>query len=431
MTDHLGILLAILILIRFKYLKNLKKKRILFVTPVIPIPINRGSAHRTDQMIRALLDNGFRVKLLVLNQSEEKTTSTDLKNRLEKHYSTANLVVDVRRHPNYSKKKKWTSKIEAIERVFDKLFYRDALINNRSALPGNFEKLIRKEFETGSYDYAWFNYMKVKPSGLNNKNTRIVIDMHDMQSARIKLDVLPEIGSMRQKKYFSTFFNSEKKELQNCDIAISISPVETEAIKMTYKPLASLVTLKATDDIRRNLDSRYKFDIAFIGSNSAPNADGLVWFIQEVLPLVVEENPRVKFLIQGNVNRNKAVKEAIANSICKSAVTQQGFVESLESIYRESRIIICPIRYGTGMKIKVVEAMAYGKAIVGTPAAFEGIDYPSCDIAEINPHEFSLKISECIKNEAIFRKRIEISKKCFDESHSYSSLVKNISSVFL
>ena len=258
----------------------------MFVSPVISYPINRGSAHRTDQMIRALLDNDCKITLLLLNQSEEKTTSIDLKKRLEGYYNNANLSVEVRKHPNFNKPKDkvgiWRRKLK---NWWEKILYRDALINSDAGLPKNFKKLIQQYFDSGAYDYAWFNYMKIKPSGLKSKNTKIIVDMHDMQVTRIKADVLPEISSVRRNKYLATFTASEKKELDNCDIAISISPVETESIQQVYQPkTAQVVTLKATDDVRFVGAHQHQFDLAFIGSNSNPNVDGLLWFIDEVFP---------------------------------------------------------------------------------------------------------------------------------------------------
>ena len=126
-------------------------------------------------MIRALLDLGNRVTLLLLNQSEEKTTSAELKARLEKHYGCINLNVEVRRHPNYVKKEStFFSRLDTkfkISHHYNELTYHDALINNEKMLPGNFKKTIMSNLGSGEYDFAWFNYMKVKPSNLKKSKT--------------------------------------------------------------------------------------------------------------------------------------------------------------------------------------------------------------------------------------------------------------------
>jgi len=376
-------------------------------------------------MIRALLDSGHRVTLLILNQSEEKTTSNDLKLRLEAHYQNINLSVEVRRHPNYIKKEDTffnrMDKKYKILHHYSEITYHDALINNEKMLPGNFKKMVMNSLNSNEFDFAWFNYMKVKPSNLKTK-TKIIVDMHDMQSARVEVDVLPEIRPSRRKKYLKKFIASELKEINNCDIAVSISPVETDSIQRVYKPKAKLVTLKATDDPKFVLSSKFKHDITFIGSNSSPNVDGLFWFITEVLPVVFSKNTRAKFLIQGNINRNRKIKEAIGKSNFAHRVTQQGFVESLTPIYEASKVVVCPIRYGTGMKIKVVEGMAYGKALVGTPIAFEGVDISHGLICESEPENFAEAVLNLLSDDQARVAAQKVSQITFSEQHSYSAL---------
>jgi glycosyltransferase involved in cell wall biosynthesis len=385
-------------------------------------------------MIRALLDCGHRVTLLILNQSEEKTSSNDLKMRLETHYQNINLSVSVRRHPNYVKKEntffnRLDSKYKILQH-FSELTYHDALINNSRMLPDNFKKIIMSSLNSNEFDFAWFNYMKVKPSNLKT-NTKIIVDMHDMQSARVEVDVLPELRPSRRKKYLKKFIASELKEINNCDIAVSISPAETDSIQEIYKPKAKLVTLKATDDPRFVLSSKFKYDITFIGSNSAPNVDGLAWFITDVLPVILSKNTRAKFLIQGNINRNRKIKEAIAKSSFPHRIIQQGFVESLTPIYESSRVIVCPIRYGTGMKIKVVEGMAYGKALVGTPVAFEGIDISHGLICESEPESFAYAVLKLLENDAARSAAQKVSQLTFSEQHSYTALTAEIEKMLL
>jgi glycosyltransferase involved in cell wall biosynthesis len=410
--------------------EGLVKKKLLFVTPVIPVPINRGSAHRTDQVIRALLDAGIQIKLLVLNQSEEKTTSVALKKRLEAHYANANLTVEVRRHPNYGKAisslGSVSKKLSFLRRKFDRLTYRDALINNVTALPGNFEKLICSNLASCRYDFAWFNYMKVLPRALPKTRSKIIVDMHDMQSTRIKSDVLPTLEAKRRAKYLDVFMRSEKSGLDACDVAISISSVETDAIRATYSPKSQVVTLNASDDAKLFYTGNFEHDIAFVGSNSAPNVDGLLWFINEVFPLIVQAHPTVSFLIQGNVNRNKLIKSAVHDSMFKSNIKQQGFVEIIDDVYKASRLIVCPIRYGTGMKIKVVEALAYGKALVGTPAALEGIDTSYGLACEMSAAKFANASTVLIKQNTARLEAEECSRKTFEAGHSYSALKNEI-----
>lgn len=52
-----------------------------------------------------------------------------------------------------------------------------------------------------------------------------------------------------------------------------------------------------------------------------------------------------------------------------------GFIENLQTFYSEANAVVMPIKIGTGMKVKVAEALMFGKSIIGTPIAFEGYEF--------------------------------------------------------
>lgn len=407
-------------------LRVTKKKRVLFVTPVIPFPINRGSAQRTDQMIRALLANEMRVKLLVLNQSEAGVPSVKIKERLQKHYNTTNLIVEVRKHPKFTKPTSWKNKIRRYsynlgQRV-DRLTGRNALINNRHDLPQSFEASIHKELEVDRYDIAWFNYMKVKPTQLRSNGAKVVVDMHDHQAARVENDVLPALKPSRRQSFLQTFMASEKAALDSVDVAISISPVETEQLMAAYQPSTTVITIPATDDPRFVSAVEPKFDLAFIGSNSDPNVDGISWFVTSVFPRVVASLKDVRLLIQGNVTRNSKLKKAIAESGHASSITVQGYVEKISAVYACTKLVICPIRYGTGMKIKVIEAMSHAKAMIATGIALEGIERDFGLSSYDNAEEFSDACVAALASADARTRLEEISRRTFLAHYSHAHL---------
>ena len=101
----------------------------------------------------------------------------------------------------------------------------------------------------------------------------------------------------------------------------------------------------------------------FVGSDFFANIQGITWFVQEVMPYV-----EGKLFIVGQ-GMEKAVSHLISDR-----VQVIGYVQSLKEWYAKVDIVVCPLFLGSGMKTKTAEAMMYGKAIVGTPEAFEGYD---------------------------------------------------------
>lgn len=109
----------------------------------------------------------------------------------------------------------------------------------------------------------------------------------------------------------------------------------------------------------------------FVGSDFFPNVEGIEWFVTQVAPHI-DYDVRVV----GSCCKNPA----LAGLPLPGNVYLEGFVDDLSAYYRGAAFVVAPIFSGSGMKTKTVEAMSYGKTIVGTDEAFVGID---CDYARI------------------------------------------------
>jgi glycosyltransferase involved in cell wall biosynthesis len=99
-----------------------------------------------------------------------------------------------------------------------------------------------------------------------------------------------------------------------------------------------------------------------------PNGDGANYVLDEVWPKIAASDPAVEVWFAG------ANPQFIAwHAKPPERVHFLGFVDSLVPLYRDARVVICPIRYGGGTRVKLVEAAAWGKAIVTTTLGAEGL----------------------------------------------------------
>ncbi|MEH6580753.1 MAG: glycosyltransferase [Halioglobus sp.] len=111
--------------------------------------------------------------------------------------------------------------------------------------------------------------------------------------------------------------------------------------------------------------------VGFLGWE--PNVQGLLWFIERVWPSLVQRHPDLRFDIVGK-NPDQRLQAAAA---CWEGISLKGFVPDLQDIYRDSRVSVAPLLFGSGMKVKVLDAMARGMPIVTTSVGAEGIDMES------------------------------------------------------
>jgi glycosyltransferase involved in cell wall biosynthesis len=99
-----------------------------------------------------------------------------------------------------------------------------------------------------------------------------------------------------------------------------------------------------------------------------PNVDAIVWFVREILPLIRASEPSVHLDVVGR-NPTEAVQALAATP----GVRITGFVPSVQPHLSHAAVFVCPLREGAGMKNKMLEAMAAGKAIVTTSEGCSGI----------------------------------------------------------
>jgi glycosyltransferase involved in cell wall biosynthesis len=107
--------------------------------------------------------------------------------------------------------------------------------------------------------------------------------------------------------------------------------------------------------------------LLFVGAvNYRPNQLGLEWFVRDVLPRVRERIPVVVDVVG-------APPRSLAGA---DAVVQHGRVPSVQPFYERAHAVIVPVLFGSGTRLKVIEAMAYGRPVVATTAGAEGL--PVC-----------------------------------------------------
>ena len=105
------------------------------------------------------------------------------------------------------------------------------------------------------------------------------------------------------------------------------------------------------------------------GGRRNANLDGLLWFLDEVWPRVLEARPGATLRIGGRMD-----PETEATVDAAAGVQRLGFVDDMAAEVRRAAVNLAPIRFGTGTRIKVLDALAQGGAVVATTLAVEGID---------------------------------------------------------
>jgi GT2 family glycosyltransferase/glycosyltransferase involved in cell wall biosynthesis len=132
--------------------------------------------------------------------------------------------------------------------------------------------------------------------------------------------------------------------------------------------------------------------ILFLGSfRHVPNQVALEWFSRHVLPLIVERRPEARLLVAGS---DPLPRHAYHDPL--NAIEMLGFVDDIQPLFARTAVFVCPIRSGSGVRVKLLEAFAAGIPVVSTRVGAEGLareDGEFCYLSD-DPAQFAQRVLE-------------------------------------
>ena len=110
--------------------------------------------------------------------------------------------------------------------------------------------------------------------------------------------------------------------------------------------------------------------LLFVGNFAyEPNVDAALYFSRDIFPIILKRMPDARLFLVGN-----SPTPEICSLVSNTQIVVTGRVPSLIPFYKHADIVVCPLRIGGGVKVKVLEALGWGKAIVSTSIGAQGID---------------------------------------------------------
>lgn len=233
-----------------------------------------------------------------------------------------------------------------------------------------------------------------------------------------------------KKFYFSNLAKRIKRlevlQLNSFNAVIPITHRDADSLMSLGCKTKIHVTPTGIDDTSSADFSNLEFPSAFhIGAlDWPPNQEGLLWFFDKIWPLVLKKHPNLKFYLAG---RNAPAR--IKNMKVKNMVFV-GEVDNAIDFMNSKAIGIVPLLSGSGMRIKIVEGMALGKAMVTTKLGAEG--NPAKDGHDLmiadEPEEFANKIIKLLEDRDAFDKMgqnaLHFVKDVFDNKRIAQSLLE-------
>ncbi len=191
----------------------------------------------------------------------------------------------------------------------------------------------------------------------------------------LKIDIAFDLHHQRYKTFQASgisarcsAWNRQKETdlLMAADLVITIHDEDTQTLRNTLSH-SDVVCVPFPARIQpHDAAEQVAGRCLFVGSSIATNAHGLMWFLHEVWPLVLEWQPQATLHVCGTVCESLSHVHA-------PNVSLLGRVEDLKAEYGAAEVCVIPLIAGSGLKIKLVEALSHGRACVSTSVGVQGV----------------------------------------------------------
>jgi glycosyltransferase involved in cell wall biosynthesis len=416
--------------------------RILLITQIVPYPPDSGPKIKTYHVLRYLAERGHRVTLASFVRQHEEAQLTYLQPYCEKI------------HPISFRRSRLADAIalaDSFRTGLPFLVLRDAnremrrLIDNLATQPFDIvhaDQLTMAQFALQFRDAARTN---------SNRPPLLVFDAHNAvheivkrtrQTAPFFLRPILAPEENRLKRY-------EGQLVQQFDRTLAVSQIDKDDL-LSASAAFTTNNRRQTPPQSGNLGTKINVipiavDCAALHvvtndgpSNNIisastlfypPNADGVRWFAREVFPLVRARVPNVTWTVAGPRPPQDVIKFGTQNP---ENVQVTGYVPDLEPFYARAALTIVPVRAGSGMRVRILEALARGVPVVTTTTGVEGIDAVSGEhllIAD-NPPDFASAVVQLLENRELLERIKRNGRRLVEEKYDWRVVLPKLESAY-
>lgn len=245
------------------------------------------------------------------------------------------------------------------------------------------------------------------------------VDLHFLREQRqAEITDAPELheGAIQKRQL-------EYDLIDQADETWVVSPVEQSLLRSARPNKSIRVVSNIVEVPGSNTPFAHRRDILFIGSfQHPPNIDGVLFFTQQIFPLIQKRLSRLNFYIIGD----KAPPEIMALASDRVIVT--GFQPDVRPYFDTIKASVAPLRYGAGVKGKINQSMGFGVPVVATPNAAEGMGLTSGKdiIIRNDPAEFAEALIELYLSEQLWNELSRNGLKTTRELYSLDSAARQL-----
>lgn len=346
--------------------------RILFLTQVLPYPLDAGPKVRAYYTLRHLAARGHSITLVSFVRGSDTSEAVEHLRGYCEHVITVPL-----------QRTRWQDGL-ALGRSL--LTGEPLLIARDHAAP--MYKTVQALVDECHFDAIHADQLWMAPYALaararaerQSDKPRLILDQHNAvfliprRMASQAHNPVTRWGYGRESARMAAF---EARTCLAFDRVVTVTDEDQQHLLQLYQNgrrpgFAGVIPIcldpGPTPDMRQTTAAA---ETLFIGGmHWPPNADGVEWFAHEVLPLVRSQVPGVRFTAIG-----KQPPQSLHEEILTGRIYVPGYVADLQPFWARSSVFVVPLRAGGGMRVKILDAWAQGVPVVSTTIGAEGLTY--------------------------------------------------------
>ncbi len=403
--------------------------KLLLLTPQLPYPPHQGTTIRNFNIIKHLAPR-HAITLVSFGTAQELAHAEPLRalcQRIEiAPYPTRSLV-----------QRAWTTLTSPLPDMAWRL--------KSDAMHVLVERVLREEpFEIVQIEGIEMARYAMPPK-TQNSNLKIIFDDHNAEYVLQRTAF--ESDARNPKRWHAALYSLiQWKKLERYERTVCHYAHHIVACSQTDAQLLSTLTPTLTPHsslsiIPNGVDTEYfvpseavcakpnaEFGMVFVGKmDFRPNIDAMTWFVDDILPRIRSELPLAHLVIVGQkpVPRIQALAP-------KPGVAITGWVPDTRPFVADAAVYVVPLRMGSGTRLKVLEAMAMGKAIVSTTRGAEGIAYtPNHHLIIADTSDaFARAVIELLRNPARRRELGRNARALVESKYDWRAIIPQFEHVY-
>ncbi len=393
--------------------------KILVITDYLPYPLISGDRIRVYNLVRRIADC-HQVTLAGPIRSEEDLQSEKKLAEFCEQVITGNLHMQ---HP--------LRHLPGLVR-----FALDGLpLELKFLHSATLEAKIRKAAAEGGFDIVQVEhsrmayYLRALPEDLQRKS---VLTLHNItydQFGRISQVELNPVQRFRASLYSRQMRDWEPRYAGRFARVVVVSRLDQEMV-LELNPHLHTEVIPNGVDVQRYQPLPVQRDdpvMLFIGTMSyAPCVDGAIFFSQQVLPLIRKAIPNARFLIVG------ADPDPEVRALESEAVEVTGRVPEIEPYYSRASICVVPLRAGGGTRLKILEAMAFGRPVVSTSIGCEGLEVRDGQdlLVADEPEKIAAQVIRLLTDKDLYRQIADEARKTVEAQYDWDAIAGRLMDIY-